>query len=800
MTLQHARAVAGRLWWSGLWRLRRDSRHTFVPRVAVTIHLVFAMVAAASPQDPPGEIDAQALTVDERATLTASNGQAEDRFGWSAAVDGATIVVGAPYATIGENEAQGVAYVFVRSRNGWSDAVETATLTASDGAALDSFGSTVAVYRDTIVVGAPLADVGENADQGVVYVFTRPAGGWTDMVETATLRASDGAALDSFGSAVAIARSTLAVGAPFAAPDGNAYQGAAYVFARPEDGWADAFESGKLTASDGAAGDRLGWSVATNGDEIVAGAPLVTIGENLQQGAAYVFKCPPGGWTSVIEAAKLTPSRGAPSDWFGHSVAMSGGTVAVAAPFSDVDGNDDQGAVYVFVKPEGRWIDATETATLTAPDGAAADLFGWSVAMSVDTLVVGAPATAAAGNVHQGAAHIFTQPPAGWTSDAEVVKLTSANGAAEDVLGAAVAVTVDAVVVGASSADTENSDQGSAHVFSFSKADVDAPTTTITLTPAAPDGANDWFVTSPTVIVSASDQPTGSGVTEVRCVLDPASTPASVADLPPECIFTGGGAELIADGNHTLYAAAVDAAGNASVVESASVSIDRTPPSVTCDAPAPLFVINQDEAEVWATVEDATCGPAASRVAASANTTSGGNQSTTLRGTDLAGHTTKVACPYTVAVPRTLTFFLHGRDIEETGLGFTMDESPPPPQPLIVNLLGTPSWLTEPTLTGTFLEDATFEFTIPCALALTLTKTVRLAATNAEGGDEQVLGETTRPARLCVEQETLTIPVTAPVELTNQRLKLTISSLSVGVNLNTGHHAVVRATSFVGEP
>ena len=107
---------------------------------------------------------------------------------------------------------------------------QTAKLTASDGAAGDCFGSSVAMSGDTVVVGAVYDDIGANADQGSAYVFSKPAGGWADMTQTAKLTASDGAADDNFGISVAISGDTVVVGADCDDIGANADQGSAYVF------------------------------------------------------------------------------------------------------------------------------------------------------------------------------------------------------------------------------------------------------------------------------------------------------------------------------------------------------------------------------------------------------------------------------------------------------------------------------------------------------------------------------------------------------------------------------------------
>jgi hypothetical protein len=200
--------------------------------------------------------------------------------------------------------------------------VQQAKLTASDGSEFDELGSSVALSGNTIAVGAPQATVGANFDQGAVYVFSEGGSGWADATQTAKLTASDGSADDRFGSSVAISGGTIVVGAPDATVGGNANQGAGYVFVKPASGWANATQTGKLTASDGAAGDGFGSSVAISGNTVVAGAPGATVNSNFLQGAAYVFVTPGSGWANATQTAKLTASDGAAEDNFGRQGAI----------------------------------------------------------------------------------------------------------------------------------------------------------------------------------------------------------------------------------------------------------------------------------------------------------------------------------------------------------------------------------------------------------------------------------------------------------------------------------------------
>ena len=175
-----------------------------------------------------------------------------------------------------------------------------------------------------------------------------PGSGWADMTQTAKLTASDGAGGDYFGYSVSISGDTVAVGAYDATVGGNLYQGAAYVFVEPGSGWADMTQTAKLTASDGAGGDSLGVSVSIDGDTVVIGSPVATVGGNSGQGAAYVFTEPGSGWADMTQTAKFTASDGAADDYFGNSISISGDTIVVGVSNATVGGNDIQGTAYVL--------------------------------------------------------------------------------------------------------------------------------------------------------------------------------------------------------------------------------------------------------------------------------------------------------------------------------------------------------------------------------------------------------------------------------------------------------------------
>jgi hypothetical protein len=398
----------------------------------------------------------------QQAKLTASDGAAGDGLGESVAVQGDTIVAGAPQATINGNSGQGAAYVFVKPKGGWTNATETAKLTASDGLAGDSLGgpglgsNAVGISGDTIVAGAP------GFGAGAVYVFVKPKGGWRSETQTAKLTASDGGG--GLGISVAIDGGTV-VGGAWAANGNQVSAGAAYVFTEPKGGWRSETETAKLTASDGATEDELGWSAAIDGNTVVVGAPVATLANHLPgPGAAYVFVEPKGGWRSETEAAKLTASDGAPGDTLGISVAVAGDMVVAGA--DDSIAFSAPGAAYVFVKPKGGWSSETQTAKLTASDGAAGDALGTGVAIRGDSIVTGAPAATVNGNQFQGGVYVFVKPKGGWANETQTAKLTASDGAANDSLGFMVAVSRDTVAAGAAGV-TVNGDVGQGAVYVF---------------------------------------------------------------------------------------------------------------------------------------------------------------------------------------------------------------------------------------------------------------------------------------------------------------------------------------------
>ena len=391
-----------------------------------------------------------ATPITESAKLTASDGAAGDRFGWQVAISGGTVAV----SSFAED---GLVYLFERDEGGPDNWGQVAKLTASDGVASDGVGGAVAISGDMVVIGAAYDDdKGENS--GSVYLFEKPGSGWVNMTETAKLTASDGAEGDYFGQSVWISGDVLVAGAPK-----HAGGGSAYLFERDEGGPDNWGQVAKLTASDGAEISWFGRTVAVSGETVVVGSRADEDHGGEQSGFAYVFVKPGGGWTDMTETAKLTATGTVADDYFAEFVGISGDVVVASAGGDDANGAGS-GAAYLFVKPVTGWADMTKTAKLTASDGAASDSLGSSVAISGEIVVAGARGDAD-GGAFTGSAYRFEKPESGWADMTETDKLIASDGAGADYFGWSAAISGETVAVGSSADDELGEDSGSAYLF-----------------------------------------------------------------------------------------------------------------------------------------------------------------------------------------------------------------------------------------------------------------------------------------------------------------------------------------------
>jgi len=362
--------------------------------------------------------------------ITASDGAAGDDFGASVAVGSGKIVVGARNDVVGSNADQGSAYIY--DINAGIGTTENKKILASDGAANDHFGDSVAAGSGRIVVGAS-----QNNNQGSAYIFDLNGN------QLGIITASDVAAGGEFGYSVAVGSGRIVVGAPSDDVGSNNAQGSAYIFDL------NGNQLGIITASDGAAGDFFGFSVAVGSGRIVVGAIADDVGSNVAQGSAYIFDLN-GNQLGII-----TASDGSATDLFGNSVAVGCGRIVVGAYSHDVGSNGNQGSAYIFD------LNGNQLGIITASDGNPGDNFGISVAVGNGRIVVGARYDDIGSNNNQGSAYIFD------LDGNQLGIITASNGAASDYFGQSVAVGSGKIVVG--SRDVAVNTQGSAYIYDTPK-------------------------------------------------------------------------------------------------------------------------------------------------------------------------------------------------------------------------------------------------------------------------------------------------------------------------------------------
>ncbi len=486
-------------------RFHRPARQTF---------LLAALVVCAIGLAVPQSFGALA----QQAYVKASNPGDFDRFGTVVAISGDTMIVAAENESsnaTGVNGNQnnnsaftsGAAYLYVRTGTNWA---QQAYLKASDSAAGFRFGHAVAIDGNTVVVGAPGVADGK---LGAAYVFVRNGATWT---EQARLRPSNDGG--DFGATVSVSGDTIVIGAwsessgglgvgGSQSPYNSVSSGAAYVFVRSGVTWS---QQAYLKASNAGAGDEFGLAVGVSGDTVVVGAHressnATTVNGNeadnssALSGAAYVFFRTGATWT---QQSYLKPANTGAGDFFGTAVAVSGNTILVGAPQEDsstVGSNGDpfledassSGAAYVFVRNGTTW---SQQAYLKASNTGAGDRFGDAVAVDGDRVVVGARGEDSNGleanntTFNSGAAYLYLRLGVNWSQQAYLKAQFPDGGFYElgsgDAFGTSVGISGGTAVAGApnesSNATGVNGNQsnnslsqaGAAYVFTFTLAPV----------------------------------------------------------------------------------------------------------------------------------------------------------------------------------------------------------------------------------------------------------------------------------------------------------------------------------------
>ncbi len=381
----------------------------------------------------------------EEDKLNASDATEADRFGWTIALDGERMLIGAT-GTTGHGVVSGSAYVFVRNGSSWT---QEGILVPADGGPLHLFGDSVCLEGDRALVGAPNAE-GVASTTGAAYFWTRAGSDWTLEQK---IHAPDGEADERFGKAAAFEGERAVVGAHQDGEHGP-LSGSAYLFQRAGGSWS--FDA-KILASDALAGDEFGRSVALSGDRVAIGAPLADA-RGVDAGAVYVFVRTGGGW---VEEARLVSAHAHERALFGLSVALDVDRLVAGAPQC---GNClTPGWASVFVRDAQGWH---EEQLLLPPDGHDFDRYGNAVAIQGETIVVGAP-------YHDepvesaGAFYVWRQCGGEWRAQA---KGMASDAFDFDEYAFSAALDGDTIAIGSWRDDDFGSFSGSAYAYRWSDA------------------------------------------------------------------------------------------------------------------------------------------------------------------------------------------------------------------------------------------------------------------------------------------------------------------------------------------
>ena len=323
-------------------------------------------------------------------------------------------------------------------------------LVGSDFAYGGLFGRQVAISGDTAAISAWQAISGTNTAQGLVYVFVLRKGVW---IQQAKLVAAVARRIDDINGGLAIDGNTIVVGVSDEDIGEDINQGAAYVFTREGNSWT---KKVKLKASGGRATDLFGSSVGISGDTIIIGAFAADPyddGIRAAHGAAYIFKHVNDNWVEkqrLIGDSKRTGS-------FGMNVAIYNKTAVISAAGDYEDNASVTSAIYVFSDPGTGWKKEDKiVAKYDDAEKATGSILTNNVAIDGNTIVVGGSQE---GDQMNGAAYVYVRDNGKWTRQA---KLTASNGRTQDLFGWTADISGNKIIVGSA---WSNEYRGSTYLF-----------------------------------------------------------------------------------------------------------------------------------------------------------------------------------------------------------------------------------------------------------------------------------------------------------------------------------------------
>lgn len=337
---------------------------------------------------------------------------------------------------------------------------EKQKLLASDGNITNFFGNSVSIFENIAVIGAP----GNKSSKGAAYVFYKVDGKWIEKIK---LTASDGVSNDEFGISVSINGNYIIIGS-YKDDDKGENSGSAYIFQKDttkEYKWSLVK---KILASDGASGDKFGYDVSIYQDYVIVGAPYNDSNNGVDAGAAYIYYKNMGGQNKWGEVKKVVASDGAVQDNFGISVNINNGIAIVGAPYND-DKGDSSGSAYIYEKDQGGSSNWGQAKKIVEASGAQLDEFGYSVNITHDIAVVGA-----INADNNGAAYVYYRNRGGINNWGLRKKLFYETNNLYDMFGYSVNISGNFIVIGSPRyREIQQSDIGAAYIFEKDKEGTD---------------------------------------------------------------------------------------------------------------------------------------------------------------------------------------------------------------------------------------------------------------------------------------------------------------------------------------
>lgn len=375
-----------------------------------------------------------------------------DRFGNSVAIEGNTIVVGAPFADASVDakyENTGAVFVFTKDESGWKNATVTKLISPeADEPYRGSFGWSVALENNTLVVGASLVQ-GLPYYVGAAYVFTKNASGW-ENAEVSKLAPSDHPLQAHYGETVAVSGDTIVIGT-------GDQVSAAYIYSKGIDGWESAVEV-KLTGDT----PSFGTSVSVRNDTVAIGEKNFSANGYSQNGAVHIYQ--KGSSWNEYQKTTIQASNPHSGDNFGSSVFLLDDILVIGAK-NHPQGGPPQGAVYIYEKNFSGWTGATES-FFTSSEIEENNSWGSSIDFNGSEILIGSPLEDANG-VDSGAAYIFSNGIHGWNSSEQKISPLTDDiiQHPNDNTGSSVAIDGDYLVAGAPYNNFRGIYAGAAYIY-----------------------------------------------------------------------------------------------------------------------------------------------------------------------------------------------------------------------------------------------------------------------------------------------------------------------------------------------